>query len=77
MACDDPKHIILRPGELHILMKQLWTIRAFIKNSGNDMAWIESDLYGLNTIKQILEENHGKKGEAAHLVTLQAFFILY
>ena len=68
---------ILRPGELHILMAQLRTIGAFIENSGIDMAWIESDLYGPNTVKQILEGNHVKRGEAAHLVTLQAFFILY
>ena len=77
MARDDLKHIILRPGELHILMAQLRTIGAFIENSGIDMAWIESDLYGPNTVKQILEGNHVKRGEAAHLVTLQAFFTLY
>ena len=41
------------------------------------MAWIESDLYGPNTVKQILEGNHLKRGGAAHLVMLQAFFILY
>ena len=56
MARDDLKHIILRPGELHILMAQLRTIGAFIENSGIDMGWIESDLYGPNTVKQILEE---------------------
>ena len=77
MARDDLKHIILRPGELHILMAQLRTIGAFIENIGIDMAWIESDLYGPNTVKQIQEENLVKRGEAAHLVTLQAFFILY
>ena len=77
MACDVLKHIILRTGELHILMAQLRTIGAFIENSGIDMAWIESDLYGPNTVKQILEGNHVKRGEAAHLVTLQAFFTLY
>ena len=58
MARDDLKHSILRPGELHILMAQLRTIDAFIENSGIDMAWIESDLYGPNTVKQILEGNH-------------------
>ena len=77
MARDDLKHIILRPGELHILMAQMRTIGAFIENSGIDMAWIESDLYGPNTVKQILEGNHVKRGDAAYLVTLQAFFILY
>ena len=51
MARDDLKHIILRPGKLHILMAQLRTIGAFIENSGIDMAWKESDLYGPNTVK--------------------------
>lgn len=73
MVRDDLNHIILCPGELHILMEQLRTIGAFIENSGIDMAWIESDLYGPNTVKKILEGNHVKRGEAAHLVTLQAF----
>ena len=77
MPCDDLKHIILRPGELHILMAQLRTIGPFIENSGIDMAWIESDLYGPNTVKQIPEGNHVTRGEAGHLVMLQAFFILY
>ena len=34
MARDDLKHIILRPGELHILMAQPRTIGAFIENIG-------------------------------------------
>jgi len=74
MARDDLKHIILRPGELHILMAQLKTIGAFIENSDIDMAWIESDLYGPNTVKQILEGKHVKRGEAVHLVTYTSLF---
>ena len=77
MACDVLKHIILRTGKLHILMAQLRTIGALIENSGIDMAWIESDLFGPNTVKQALEGDHVKRGEAGHLVTLQAFFMLY
>ena len=77
MARDDLKHIILRPVELHTLMTQLRTIGAFIENGSIYMAWMESDLYGPNTVKQILQANHMKRGEAAHLVTLQSFFILY
>ena len=61
MARDDLKTIFLRPGELHILMAQLRTIGAFIENIGIDMAWIESNLYGPNTVKQILEGNHVKR----------------
>ena len=58
-------------------MAQLRTIGAFIENSGLDMCWVESDLYGPFTVKQILAENHVKRGEAAHTVTLQALFSLY
>ena len=74
---DDLNHIILRPGELHIVMAQLRSIGAFIENSGIDMAWVESELYGPSTVKQIIDGKHVKRGETAHLVTLQALFILY
>ncbi|KAK3740139.1 hypothetical protein QZH41_007574 [Actinostola sp. cb2023] len=77
MARNDLKHLILRPGELHIVMAQLRTIGAFIDNSGLDMCWIESDLYGPTTVKQILDGNHVKRAEVAHIVTLQALFVLY
>lgn len=77
MAREDLSNIILRPGELHIVMAQLKTIGAFIENSGIDMAWVESDIYGPSTVKQILEGNHVKRAEAAHLVTLQSLFNLY
>ena len=59
------------------MMAQLKTIGAYIKNSGIDMAWVESDLYGPSTVKQILEGNHVKRADAAHLVTLQSLFTLY
>lgn len=77
MPCQDLGHIILRPGELHIVMAQLRTIGAFIESSGLNMCWVESDLYGPCTVKQILGGNHVKRGEAAHMVTLQALFSLY
>ena len=77
MTRQDLGHIIHRPGELHIVMAQLRTIGAFIENSGLDMCWVESDLYGPSTVKQILGGNHVKRGEAAHMVILQALFSLY
>lgn len=77
MTRQDLGHIILRPGELHIVMAQLRTIGAFIENSGLDMCCVESDLYGPSTVKHILGGNHLKRGEAAHMVTLQALFSLY
>ena len=77
MTRQDLEHITLRPGELHIVMAQLRTIGAFIEDSGLDMCWVESDLYGPSTVKQILGGNHVKRGEAAHTITLQALFSLY
>lgn len=50
MARHDLNNIVLRPGELHIVMAQLKTIGAYIENSGVDMAWIEADLYGTSTV---------------------------
>ena len=41
------------------------------------MCWTEADLYGPSTVKQILEGNHVKRGQTAHMVTLQALFNLY
>ena len=41
------------------------------------MCWIESELYGPSTVKQILDGNHVKRGEKAHMITLQAWFALY
>jgi hypothetical protein len=77
MARNDLKHIILRPGELHIVMAQLRAIGAFIEDSGLDMCWIEANIYGPATVKQILDGKHVNRGEPAHIVTLQALFMLY
>ena len=51
MSRNDLSNIILRPGELHIVMAQLKTIGAYIENSGIDMAWVESDIYGPTTVR--------------------------
>lgn len=67
LTCEDLSNIILRPGELHIVMAQLTTIGAYIEFSGIDMA----------IVKQIIEGNKVKRAEAAHLVTLQCLFNLY
>ena len=45
MAQTDLNHLILHPGELHIVMAMLRTIGACIDSSGIDMYWIESELY--------------------------------
>ena len=77
MARKDCDHLILRPGELHMVMAQLRTIGTYIDNSGLDLCWCESDLYGSATVKQILEGKHVKRGIQAHLTSLQALFKLY
>ena len=77
MARNDLGHIVLRPGELHVLMAQLRTLGSFIDNSGIDLCWIESDLYGPATVKQIINGNHVKRGLTAQIVTLQILFTLY
>ena len=56
-------------------MAQLRTIGAFIDNSGIEMCWSEVDLCGLATVKQIIDGNHVKRGQTAHLVSLQALLI--
>ena len=58
MARNDLNHLILHPGELHIVMAMLRTIGAYIDSCGVDMCWIESELYGPSTVKQILDGNH-------------------
>ena len=77
MARDDMGHLILCPGELHIVMAQLRSIGAYIENSGIDICWTEADLYGNATVKQIIDGNHVKRGIEAHTVTLQALFTMY
>jgi hypothetical protein len=77
MARNDLDHIVLRPGELHVLMAQLRTLGSFVDNSGIDLCWIESDLYGPATVKQIIDGNHVKGGLTIHMVTLQVLFTLY
>ena len=77
MARNDLDHIVLHPGELHVLMAQLRTLGSFIDNSGIDLCWIESDLYGPATVKQIINGNHVKRGLTAQIVTLQILFTLY
>ena len=52
MARQDLRIIILRPGELHIVMADLRTMGAFNDNSGLDMCWLESELYDPATVKQ-------------------------
>ena len=77
MPRNDLSFMILCPGELHVVMAQLRTLGSFIENCGIDLCWSESELYGPKTVKQILDGNHAKRGEEAHMITLQVLFTLY
>lgn len=77
MSRNDMDHIILRPGELHIVMAALRTIGGYIESSGVDLAWMEADIYGSATVKQILEGKHVKRAIEAHFITLQSLMTLY
>lgn len=60
MSRNDLNDIILRPGELHVVMAQLRSIGSYIENSGIDQTFIEADVYGPTTVKQIIEGKHVK-----------------
>ena len=77
MARSDMNHLVLRPGEIHIVMAQLRTIGAYMENSGLDSCWTEADLYGPATVKQILEGIHVRRAIEAHVVPTQTLFLLY
>ena len=68
MSRSDLDHIVLRPGELHIVMAALRCIGAFAENSGLDMAWIQSGLYGSTTTSSILLGKHVRRGIEACLL---------
>ena len=76
-AHGDMNHLVLRPGELHIVMAQLRTIGAYMENSGLDFSWTEADLYGPAAVKQILGGIHVRRAIEAHVVTTQTLFLLY
>ena len=77
MSRKDMDHLVLRPGELHVVMAQLRALGNYIENSGLDFCWTEANMYGPATVKQILEGKHVRRGVEAHVVTLQALSIMY
>jgi hypothetical protein len=66
------KNCILRVGEFHTVLCALRAIGSSIEASGIDDAWIEADIYGPTTTRQILEGRHMKRAVTAHIITLQA-----
>ena len=74
MARSDINHLVLRPGELHIVMAR--TNGAYMENGVLDFSRTEADLYGPATVKQILGI-HVRRAIEAHVVTTQTLFLLY
>jgi ethanolamine utilization microcompartment shell protein EutS len=77
MSREDLGHLVLRPGELHIVMAQLRVLGAAIEESGIDQLWIEADIFGSTTVKQILDAKHVRRAITAHVTSLQALFHLH
>ncbi len=65
--------VFLRLGELHVVMAALRALGASIENSGDD-AWIEADVYGPATTRQILKYTHYKRSLTAHIYSYIALY---
>ena len=76
LKSDMIKNVILRIGEFHTVLCTLRELGSTIESSAIDEAWVEADLYGPTTTRQILEGKHMKMALDAHSVTLLAFFEL-
>ena len=68
--------IVLRLGELHTVMASLRALGTSIENSGIDDAWIEADVYGSSTVRQILKCSHYKRALSTHIYTYMALYEL-
>ena len=73
MACqvDDygasyEKKIVLRIGDLHVVMAMLRTIGAALEGSGLEEVLMEANIYGSATLRQILAGNHVSRGIEAY-----------
>ena len=78
LARDELNHFILRPGELHTAMTQLRAIRSYIDSSGIDLCRKEDGLYGSEIVnKSLMATICVRRGERAHVITLQTLFTLY
>jgi len=58
-------------GEFHAVLSFLCATGSFIENSVIDDAWVQSDIYSLDTCKQILEGKHMKRALYADVTTMQ------
>ena len=68
--------VMPRLGELHVVMCALRALGSSIENSGIDDAWIEADVYGSATTRQILKCTHYKRSLRAHIYSYMALYEL-
>lgn len=66
--------VLPRLGELHVVMAALRGLGASIENSGIDDAWMEADVYGSATTRQILKCTHYKRSFRAHIYSYMALY---
>ena len=68
------KMIVPRLGELHAIMAAMRGLGASIENCGIDDAWIEADVFGTSTTRQILKVTHYKRALLAHIYSYVALY---
>lgn len=68
--------VMPRLGELHVVMCAMRALGSSIENSGIDDAWIEGDVYGPATTRQILKCTHYKRSLRAHIYLYMALYEL-
>ena len=66
--------VFVRLGELHVVMAALRALGTSIENSGIDDSWIEADVYGSATTRQILKCTHYKRSLTAHIYSYVALY---
>ena len=63
---------LVRLGELHFVMCAVGALGSSIENSGIDDAWMEADVYGSATTRQIIKCTHCKRSLRAHIYSYMA-----
>ena len=62
------KKNFLRIGDLHVVMAMLRTTGAALEENGLEEVFMEADIYGSATLRQILAGNHVSRGVEAHTI---------
>ncbi|KAK7076274.1 hypothetical protein SK128_021313, partial [Halocaridina rubra] len=73
---DLKNYVFPRLGELHAVKAALRVLGTSIENFSIDDAWLEADIYGPPTTRQILKCGHYKRALRAHTHTYMALYEL-